>query len=67
MTISVWGKYQGKAEVIDRASSKREAERLAREYRMAFGRDWEVWAGRRDRSEFEVGRGTIDRNKFKYA
>jgi len=48
MTISIWGKYQGKAEVIDRASSKREASYLAGEYRMAFGRDWTIWVGRRD-------------------
>ncbi len=49
MTISIWGKLKGKKpEVIDRASSPRDAAYLVREYKMAFGRDWVIWAGRRD-------------------
>ncbi len=49
MAISIWGKHAGSPpEVVDRASSKREAEYMAREYRMAFGSDWVIWAGRRD-------------------
>jgi len=34
------GTYQGKSEVIDRATTEKEANYLASEYRMAFGRDW---------------------------
>ena len=49
MTISIWGKYLNKKpEVIDRASSPANAEYLVGEYRMAYGRDWVIWAGRRD-------------------
>lgn len=49
MTISIWGKLKGrKPEVIDRASSKKEAQYLVGEYRTAYGRDWTVWAGRLD-------------------
>jgi len=49
MTISIWGKYQGKKpEVIDRASSPRDAAYLVGEYKMAFGRDWVIWSGRLD-------------------
>ena len=49
MTISIWGQPDGgPAEVIDRASSMQEAAYLASEYRMAYGRGWKVWAGRKD-------------------
>lgn len=57
MTISIWYKPEdGKAEVVDKASSRPEAERLANEYNMAFGCAYrqhrygkdKVWAGRRD-------------------
>lgn len=46
-TISIWGKYRGKVEKIDSATSQRSADYLAGEYRMAFGRDWTVWAGKK--------------------
>lgn len=49
MTISIWGKLKGKKpEIIDRASSLREAAYLVSEYQLAFGRDWIIWAGRLD-------------------
>lgn len=49
MTISIWGKYKNNPpEVIDHASSVQEAGYLAGEYRMAYGRDWVVWTGRKD-------------------
>lgn len=49
-TISIWGRYHGtgKAEVIDRASSEDEAYKLLNEYRMAYGRGWTIWVGRKD-------------------
>ena len=49
MIVSIWGKSKntGKAEVIDRANSRRGAAYLAREYGIAFGSTWVVWAGRR--------------------
>ena len=55
-TISVWYKSpDGKYEVVDRASSKKNAEYLANEYAIAFGcgyKQWlygkaKVWAGTR--------------------
>ena len=47
--IVIWGKHKDRApEVIDHASSVQEAQYLAGEYSMAYGRDWSVWAGRRD-------------------
>lgn len=36
----VIGTYRGDWEVIDSADSRREAEYLATEYRMAYSRDW---------------------------
>ena len=45
MTIAIWGKYQGKVERIDTASSQRDASYLVNEYQLAYGRDWTVWAG----------------------
>lgn len=45
--IAIWGKYKGNIEKIDKAYSQREADRLAGEYRMAFGRDWIIWTGRK--------------------
>ena len=47
-TISIWGRYQGKIEKLDSATSPRDAAYLVGEYRMAFGHGWQIWAGRRD-------------------
>jgi hypothetical protein len=48
MTINIWGKYKGAVpEIIDTATSLRDAEYLIREYRMAYGKDWLIWQGRR--------------------
>jgi len=46
-TIKIWGLYHGNVEQIDEASSWQEARYLVREYRMAFGSEWSVWAGSR--------------------
>ena len=45
MAIKIWGKYQGKTEVIDEADTQEEAQNMAGEYRMAFGADWTIWTG----------------------
>lgn len=50
-TISIWGRYRGNVEKIDSASSKSSADYLVGEYRMAFGKEWEIWAGRKDQQE----------------
>lgn len=43
--VTIWGKYKNNPpEVIDRAT-KKQAEYLVGEYRIAFGKDWIVWAG----------------------
>jgi hypothetical protein len=48
MTISIWGRYLSKCpEKIDQASSWQVARYLAGEYRMAYGKDWIIWAGPR--------------------
>lgn len=45
MKILIWGKYKGyKPEVIDETTDWKKAEYLVREYRLAFGQDWTVWA-----------------------
>lgn len=52
MVIRIWGRYKNNApEVIDEASSQLDADYLVGEYRMAYGRDYLVWAGRRKDGE----------------
>jgi len=48
-TKYIWGRYvpNDTVEKIDQASSQKDADYLAGEYRMAFGRDWKIWAGRK--------------------
>jgi hypothetical protein len=49
MTISIWGRYMNKPpEIIDRATSPTGAAFLVGEYRLAFGKDWKIWFGRKD-------------------
>jgi hypothetical protein len=44
--IAIWGKYDGQpAEQIDDAPDVTEAERLAAEYRLAYGAGWLIWIG----------------------
>lgn len=43
MTYKIMGRYRGEVEEVDDCEDKREAERLAREYRIAFGEDWGIW------------------------
>lgn len=46
--ITIWGRYKnGKPEVIDHATGKKDAAYLLGEYQLAFGPDWKLWAGRR--------------------
>jgi hypothetical protein len=47
MTINIWGKYRDKVEKIDSTTSQRDARYLVGEYRMAYGQEWIVWAGRK--------------------
>jgi hypothetical protein len=48
-TFSIWAKAKGKPpEKVDDASSEKQAQYLAREYQMAFGPGFVVWAGRKD-------------------
>jgi hypothetical protein len=39
----IMGSYQGRTEEIDTAETRKEANRLAAEYRMAFGAGWSIW------------------------
>lgn len=49
-TISIWFQLPGqKPEVVDRASNLQEAEYLLGQYRLAFGPQAVLWAGRRDK------------------
>ena len=43
MTFQIVGCYDGMEEELDTADTKREAERLAREYLMAFRDGWAIW------------------------
>ena len=43
MAFTIIGVYGGKAEVIDSADTKQEAEYLVREYQMAYGQTWRVY------------------------
>jgi len=48
-SISIWGRYlDNQPEKIDSAHSKSGAAYLEAQYRLAFGKDWKVWAGRLD-------------------
>lgn len=44
--MKIWGKYlrTGKVELID-TCDKKDTGYILGEYRMAFGRDWVIWAG----------------------
>lgn len=37
------GEYRGSTEEVDTAETNKEAEYLAREYRISFGEDWRIW------------------------
>lgn len=41
--FKIIGNYQGKKEVIDWAKTKEDAEYLANEYRLAYGKDWYIY------------------------
>lgn len=55
MVIKIWGRYKSYApEVIDEADSEKEANFMVGEYRIAFGKDYLVWAGRKRDVEEKV-------------
>lgn len=39
----IMGSYRGVVEELDDTECRKEAEKLAREYRVAFGESWRVW------------------------
>lgn len=41
--FKIMGEFGGKTEQIDDTESRKEAEILAREYRVAFGESWRIW------------------------
>jgi len=49
VSISIWGQLEGRPpEKIDQASSESSAAYLLGEYRLAFGKQWTLWTGRKD-------------------
>lgn len=42
--MTIWGKYRGKIEAID-TCTKADCAYLVGEYRLAYGKDWVIWAG----------------------
>lgn len=56
MTIKVWGRYKKlPPEVLDDAVDQKDADYLVNEYRMAYGKDWIVWSGRKKDGTEEKG------------
>lgn len=45
--VGIYGMYRGKAEKIDTTSTQREANYLAREYQLAFGREWVIFTAKK--------------------
>ena len=43
MGYKIMGEYRGNSEEVDEAETRKEAEHLAREYRISFGEDWRIW------------------------
>lgn len=43
MTYRIMGSYKGRTEEVDFADTPGEAQRLLREYRLAFGAGWALW------------------------
>lgn len=56
--IGIWGKYRGEIERIDQASNEKEAQYLVGEYRLAFGKDWKIWSGRKKDEPCQTGAKT---------
>lgn len=44
--MNIWARYRGNVERIDECSA-RDAAYLVREYQLAYGSEWVVWAGRK--------------------
>lgn len=42
-SYKIMGEYRRKTEEIDEVDTKKEADSLAREYRIAYGEDWRIW------------------------
>lgn len=47
----IMGEWRGKTEVIDDTDNKKEAEALAREYRITYGEDWRIWIDHEESDE----------------
>lgn len=46
--MNIWGKYKDRPiEKIDSASTQKEAIYLRNEYKMAYGQNWIIWAGKK--------------------
>jgi len=41
--FKIMGEFKGNTEQIDDTTSHKEADFLAREYRVAFGESWRIW------------------------
>jgi hypothetical protein len=53
MKYLIMGKYRGQIEEIDEAKTRKEAQYLLSEYRLAFGLGWQLWIKPSKRSEEE--------------
>lgn len=47
----IMGEYRRKTEELDEADTKKEADYLAREYRIAYGEDWRIWVDEEEDDE----------------
>lgn len=41
--FKIMGEFRGNTEQIDDTESRKEADFLAREYRVSFGESWRIW------------------------
>ena len=44
----IWGRYNGRKELIDEFDDKKECLRCLIEYRLAYGNGWTLWANIKD-------------------
>lgn len=49
----IMGELNGNTEQIDDTECRKEAEKLAREYRVAFGESWRIWVEEEEEEEEE--------------
>jgi len=53
-SYKIMGEYRRKTEEIDEVDTKKEADYLAREYRIAYGGDWRIWVDEEEDDEDAV-------------